>query len=350
MPNSTPWNDFGKPTPQENATTPTDNPLGIDSNLLLLRTEALEKSEYPDSCAYIAAAFVNATLPHSAQSAGIVHVLQNGSQLTKMVNPDGLPYGSYARLILLYFTKLVLRRAVEFGLTIDLKDSDPKEYSYRLDQARRVPVAGTIAGFMREMGAGSSKKGSQARVNLRKQLVSLMTTTIYTYGDRDLRHVSLDKRKPAPIADDVQLWWERTTDGPLLSDEYPSVIEFNRGFFEDMAFHAVPVDPAHVAYLKRSPLALDVYFWTTYRLSYTSHPVRVTWNQLRGQFGAGYPDTLQGNRNFTRKMRKAMEKIHEIWPTVGLAEWDGGVIISGKPAITQIRRNAQLENRIDPMF
>jgi len=50
--------------------------------------------------------------------------------------------------------------------------------------------------------------------------------------------------------------------------------------------------------LKKSPLALDVYCWLTYRLCYLKTKTEVPWPALRGQFGARYPDTQRGLINF----------------------------------------------------
>lgn len=40
----------------------------------------------------------------------------------------------------------------------------------------------------------------------------------------------------------------------------------------------------------RSPLALDIYCWLTYRASYLRRPTEIPWTALALQFGAGYAD------------------------------------------------------------
>ena len=349
MPNFTPRNHFGKPTPQENSATPADNPLSIDSNLMLLRTEALEKAGFSDTYCYITSAFIQATLPHSARAAETVQVTQNGRKTIVMTNPFQLPYGTYPRLILMYFTKMALRRAADFGLTETLKDTDPKKYDELLDQARTVPIAPTIAGFMREMGINTSAHSSRARVIFRRQLNLLLKTAVYEINDRDFKIESLDASDNNFIADSQRLWWSRSADGPTISDNHHSSVTFGRAFFEGMIFHAVPVDPAHIAYLKKSPLALDFYMWATFRLSYAKYPVRVTWEQIRGQFGVGYPETPRGDADFRRKSRTAIKKIQTIWPDAGIAEWENGLILSGDPAISPSRKKGGNDG-VDPMF
>ena len=69
--------------------------------------------------------------------------------------------------------------------------------------------------------------------------------------------------------------------------------------------------------LKRSPLALDVYCWLTYR-TYTLNlgrrpSVSIPWDSLQLQFGAGYPaDTKQGQRNFKKAFIEQLKKIHAL--------------------------------------
>ncbi|MGH8305788.1 MAG: replication protein RepA, partial [Steroidobacteraceae bacterium] len=50
----------------------------------------------------------------------------------------------------------------------------------------------------------------------------------------------------------------------------------------------VPIDMRAMKALKRSPLALDIYFWLTYRLSYLRHARVIPWAALQLQFGSSY--------------------------------------------------------------
>jgi len=69
--------------------------------------------------------------------------------------------------------------------------------------------------------------------------------------------------------------------------------------------------------LKRSPLALDVYCWLSYRI-YTLNMARrpavlIPWQALQMQFGAGYPmDTKQGQRNFKKSFIEQLKKVHAL--------------------------------------
>ena len=53
--------------------------------------------------------------------------------------------------------------------------------------------------------------------------------------------------------------------------------------------------------LKRSPLALDIYFWLTYRMSYLQKDTLIPWEFLQMQFGAYYATDGRGPRDFKKK-------------------------------------------------
>jgi hypothetical protein len=71
----------------------------------------------------------------------------------------------------------------------------------------------------------------------------------------------------------------------------------------------VPVDMRALRALKRSPLALDLYAWATYRtftVSRTRKPAFITWSELAAQIGADYADPKDFRRKgvTTRKSRR----------------------------------------------
>jgi len=57
----------------------------------------------------------------------------------------------------------------------------------------------------------------------------------------------------------------------------------------------VPID-LRVLKVLRSPMALDIYCWLTYRNSYLRKPSRIPWGALAAQFGADY----QARKDFKR--------------------------------------------------
>lgn len=117
--------------------------------------------------------------------------------------------------------------------------------------------------------------------------------------------------------------------------ESPS-IALSVSFFEKVINHAVPLNPAHLAQFARNPLAFDLYTWLAYRLYGHSGTTDITWQQIRDQLGAGYPDTDQGMRDFKKNARKALDTIATAWleAKTGVSEWrsanNSGLRLTGK--------------------
>jgi hypothetical protein len=61
--------------------------------------------------------------------------------------------------------------------------------------------------------------------------------------------------------------------------------------------------------LRKSPMALDIYMWLTYKNSFTKQPLIIGWESLQAQFGAGYPENSRGKADFKRKFKEAVKKV-----------------------------------------
>ena len=81
-------------------------------------------------------------------------------------------------------------------------------------------------------------------------------------------------------------------------------------FFEQATKSAVPLDPVIVRTLRRSPLALDLYAWLTYRMATLNKTATVSWPALQAQFGSEYARP----RDFRAKFRKALASVAQAWP------------------------------------
>ena len=91
---------------------------------------------------------------------------------------------------------------------------------------------------------------------------------------------------------------------------WSSTVSLSSEFYSEIVRHAVPVDLRALRLLKRSALALDIYAWLTYRLSYLSSPVLIPWRTLEAQFGAHYAR----RRDFRRKFRAHLVDVIQVYP------------------------------------
>ena len=88
--------------------------------------------------------------------------------------------------------------------------------------------------------------------------------------------------------------------------------------------------------LRKSPMALYLYCWLTYRMSYLNNTTKIPWAALQAQFGANYADDAQGIRNFKKKFLQALKKVTLVYPEAKIV--DGGQVLILKPSSTHIPR------------
>ena len=90
--------------------------------------------------------------------------------------------------------------------------------------------------------------------------------------------------------------------------------------------------------LRRSPLALDIYSWLTYRTSYQKGRSKpITWKSLQEQFGSDYQDNAQGRRNFKKGFVKQLSKVCKFYEGANVEIVDNGLILNkGKPSVARV--------------
>lgn len=267
------------------------------------------------------------TFPHSPRSADKRELaLVNGDLEVVMYSPKGLPYGHYPRLILLWLTRECARRHAVLPL----------------DEARVIPLGESLNGFLKQVGI-LPKNGRANSTNykaVQRQLERLFRTTISTSWSRsgDDEAPEYASWENMTITSKGFLWWD-TNDNNDEVTWGESYIELSQEFFTSVAEHKFPLDVTHVIELRRSPMALDLYTWLAQRLHGHRGVTRVKWEQLRGQFGSGYPLTGQGMRDFKKAVRTAMAAVKRAWPDAGISEFAGGVMLTG--SVTPIERKCE---------
>ena len=85
---------------------------------------------------------------------------------------------------------------------------------------------------------------------------------------------------------------------------------------------------------KKSPLALDIYAWMTYRASYATKPSEIPWQALAMQFGSDYAQV----RDFKAAFLDALRKVHTVYAGANFELGERGLIV--KPTRPHITRKA----------
>ena len=210
---------------------------------------------------------VNMTLPHKSVQ-GNEFSRRNGTQQLSMLAPRsvGLPYGSYARLILMYLTtKRVTLKEREFLLGESWRD---------------------FLKLMQVPWSGGKNSGRRAIQNQLKRLSS----TLYTL------HIAGEDRETISnvvMADQ----WMKTEDGVSIA--------LSESFYNLSGESVVPLEPTIVHKLRGSPLMLDLYPWLTYRAVTLKRETTIPWRLLELQFGADY----RRARDFRTAFRRALATV-----------------------------------------
>jgi len=256
---------------------------------------------------------VMTTLPHRRpESLRFGRV--NGRHRLRMSAPRrvGLPHGSYPRLLLAYLTTQAVRTkspVIQLGATPN-------------DLARKLGLS-TISG----------PRGTSQR--LMAQLCRLLSMRLDWEASMGLSPRSSGS---AFVTAGGAAWLKPLRQLLPSRPAWRSHIVLGQDFFEEITRSAVPVDLRAIGYLQRSPLAIDLYIWLTYRMSYLRKPTLVPWEGLQDQFGSAYsrmPD-------FRRKVLARLEDVVCVYPAVRVQQTSNGLRLYPSPPHIEARRGKKV--------
>ncbi len=259
---------------------------------------------------FIAREFSSIGLPHSDPGNLRVYYRTNGRLRFRVsADPDSfLPYGMYPRLLGAWVATEACRtqcRTIHLG----------RNLSRFLEDSLHLKVTG-------------GKNGTITQ--LKEQMWRFFNCTIAVLESKDEDGWQGKGIKRMELTSEMEIWWHpkaRSQDAL-----FESRIELGEKFFESILTHPVPIDWTTVSHLRRSSLALDLYFWITYRM-HTMRGVRVTVplcgpGSIAQQVGANYDvSTANARKNFRRKITEALSKVHSHYPAARLEVSDTSVTL-----------------------
>lgn len=275
----------------------------------------------PADLTFMARQLVQATLPHSNPGAVPVWRRTNG-RLTLTIRPGFdtddkplFPYGTIPRLLLFWMTTEAIRTG-----------------------KRRLELGDSLAGFMREIGLDPSRGGKRSdATRLRNQMTRLFRAMIsfdekLQDGDRvGSRWLDMS------VAPKGEVWW--TPREPDQAALWGSWVELGEEFHKAITSAPVPVDMRALRGLQRSPMALDLYAWATYRAftaAQSRKPVAVSWRALGDQLGADYTDTA----DLKKAIQAALRKVQAVYPALRVESVIGGIKLLPSPPAIRARPKA----------
>ena len=226
-------------------------------------------------------------------------VLQAG--VDRNENSLGLPYGSYARFILLFLQSEAVRtqsREVELGRSMRVwlgskmgLSIGGMTYKNVSEQAKRISGC-TLTFFADRSGAQIKSRGGFVKTEI------TMTNV---------------------IGDQPTLWQDR-----VLLDE---------DFYRALREHPVPVSEAALRAIGPRSLVIDIYIWLAYRLHALRRDTEVGWPSLYAQFGAG----VGRIRGFRKYFIECLAIATAAYPEARIDIGERGVTLRpSRPAIAKV--------------
>jgi hypothetical protein len=207
----------------------------------------------------------------------------------------GVPYGSRARLILLYLQSEALKtssREISLGRSLH-------------DWLRRlgIPIGGRSMQDVRDQ----AERISRCRMSF--QIVQ---------GNRSglVNQSILDT---AMFVED---------DSGQMNGQFIETATLSQMFFDQLKRHPVPIEEGAVKQIANNSLALDVYCWLAYRLHVLNAPTPISWKALKDQFGQGFGRL----DHFRKQFRHTLELAQSVYPAAKVDVHERGVTLNPSPA------------------
>jgi hypothetical protein len=241
-------------------------------------------SDEDPAIGFLYSGFCQAALPHKrlpdaegwhVQSGRVSLIVEPGMRLgrTGALEPVGVPYGSRARLILIYLQSEAIRT-----------------------QSRDITLGRSLRGWLGRLGI-SVGGASISAVRDQAERISRCHLTFQIARGRALGLINQNIMETALFLDSPpegqgSLFLETAT----LSD----------GFYRQLQQHSVPLEEAAVRAVANNSMALDIYAWLAYRLHSLTGPTQLHWKAVKTQFGVGFAQMNGFKPRFLDNLRLAL--------------------------------------------
>ncbi|EKG8784217.1 hypothetical protein O5F62_004778 [Salmonella enterica] len=231
-----------------------------------------------------------ATLPHTDPSLppGTMYSRSTG-QLTLNITPTtrkyGVPFGTIPRIVLAWICTEAVRT---------------KNRALILGKSQRE--------FLEKIQLYSNGRDI---ARMREQCMRLFRAVVSVEYEND----QVEHSQRLPITNSDTIFWHKSPDVQSL---WNSELELTEEFFKEVLAHPVPLDLRVFHALSKSPLAMDIYTWLTYRMFVIAatgqRVVRVPWLGLKAQLGTNIADTPEGLRLFKSRFKLRLREVLLFYP------------------------------------
>lgn len=251
---------------------------------------------------YFARLLVQVTMPHSKPESNEFERRNGPVVLSMMARSEvGLPYGTYPRILMAWITTEAVRA-----------------------KSRELELGDSLSAFLRRLDLGVHGGSHGTIIVLRRQMLKLFGTSVsWTWRksktELGVSFSPIEKRK---------LWWDPKSPDQLAM--WQSTITLNETFFREIVDRPVPVNMTALKALarERSPMAIDIYTWLTYRMSYLEKEQLIPWELLQLQFGSDYGRI----RDFKAKFLERLKLVKQLYPKANVSVDPEGLILAPSPS------------------
>lgn len=239
-----------------------------------------ESAQAAGKLGFMARAMVQASMPYREVEGNVYHRQAGNFRLSMAsTSEQGLPFGTNARLLMAWIsTEAVRTKSPELNL------------------------GKSLSSWMANMGlkVTGGRGGSIGR--LKGQMDRLSSSMISCNYVDD----SVSMRKNIMVIDESMTWWDAKA--PEEDSLWDSTLRLNQNFFNEVTDSPVPIDLRTMSALahSKSPMAMDIYAWLTYRMSYLRKDTTIPWELLEDQFGANYARTRDFKAAFSKQLGKTL--------------------------------------------
>lgn len=284
-----------------------------------------EDAKTAGTISFMSRALVLATMPYKDPKSD-VFTRRNGDFTLRIVagyegdvpGKGGIPFGIYPRLLMSWVATEAVRTespVIQLGDSLRMFLRDVLEVrstsggkrgsgSRASEQMKRL-----FGAFISAQWSGTKEKARGFKL----RNVQIADDVEVSQDDLDAMD-DLDGSENAAKSGPNQLWTPQAADE---AGTWQSKVRLSQRFFEECLTSPVPIDLRAYKSLRRSPMAMDVYTWLTYRVSYATSRARpIPWLSLMNQFGGriNAEDMGQSVRDFRKAFLAALEMVKIVYP------------------------------------
>ena len=215
---------------------------------------------------FVYSGWAQAALPHrklpddetwQIQTEKVTLLVEPGKRIVADGKPVsvGVPYGSRARLIMLYLQTEALRTG-----------------------SREVELGRSLRAWLGRMGI---PQGGKSIKEVREQAERISRCRLTFHVQQGGRAGLLNQH----IVDTAMFL---SSEDPTQGTLFVETARLSETFFEQLQRHPVPIEEAAIRAINNNSMALDIYCWLAYRLHVLPGSRAITWKALHAQFGSGF--------------------------------------------------------------